>query len=214
MHLLDSYLWFPNPDLANADGLLAVGGDLSPERLLLAYQSGIFPWFAEGEPLLWWSPNPRMVLFPENLHISKSMKQLLKQNKFSVTYNQDFKSVITACAEQPRHGQEGTWITSEMIDAYLNLHDLGYAISVEVYDQHQLVGGLYGIYLKEQGVFCGESMFTCQSNASKYGFISLVQQLAEEGVKLIDCQMYTLHLASLGAKEIPRETFLRYLSVK
>lgn len=214
MHLLDSYLWFPNPDLANADGLLAVGGDLSPERLLLAYQSGIFPWFAEGEPLLWWSPNPRMVLFPENLHISKSMKQLLKQNKFSVTYNQDFKSVITACAEQPRHGQEGTWITSEMIDAYLNLHDLGYAISVEVYDQHQLVGGLYGIYLKEQRVFCGESMFTRQSNASKYGFIKLVQQLAKEGVKLIDCQMYTLHLASLGAKEIPRETFLSYLSVK
>ncbi|QSS96202.1 leucyl/phenylalanyl-tRNA--protein transferase [Psychroflexus sp. ALD_RP9] len=212
MYLLDEHVWFPSPKLANKDGLLAVGGDLSAKRLLLAYQSGIFPWFSEGEPLLWWSPNPRMVLFPENLHISKSMKQLLKQNKFNVTYNQDFKSVILACAEQPRRGQEGTWITSEMIDAYLNLHDLGHAISVEVYSDYTLVGGLYGIYLKEKEIFCGESMFTRQSNASKYGFIRLVQQLAKEGVKLIDCQMYTAHLASLGAEEISRETFLRYLN--
>ncbi len=214
MYLLDEHLWFPNPKLANEDGLLAVGGDLSAERLLLAYQNGIFPWFSEGEPLLWWSPDLRMVLFPENLHVSKSMKQLLKQNKFRVTYNQDFKSVISACAELPRRGQEGTWITSNMIDAYLNLHDLGHAISVEVYSEHSLVGGLYGIYLKEKRIFCGESMFTRQSNASKYGFIKLVKQLAKEGVKLIDCQMHTAHLASLGAEEIPRETFLKYLNDK
>lgn len=212
MYLLDEHLWFPKPDLANDDGLLAVGGDLSPQRIQLAYENGIFPWFAKYEPLLWWSPDPRMVLFPDQLHVSKSMKQLLRQEKFKVTYNQDFEAVIQACAEIKRDGQDGTWITNEMITAYLNLHEQGLALSVEVYDDQKLVGGLYGIYLKKQAVFCGESMFAKKSNASKYGFISLVKQLQIEGVQLIDCQMHTNHLASLGASEIPREEFLKYLS--
>lgn len=203
---------FPDPQTADAEGLLAVGGDLSSQRLLAAYYSGVFPWFDDSQPILWWSPDPRFVLYPENLHVSKSMKQLFKQKTFKVTYNRCFRQVITACAAIFRPGQEGTWITDDMITAYTNLHKLGFAQSVEVWQKDKLVGGLYGIYLKDKHVFCGESMFTKVDNASKYGFISLVQKLKNESVKLIDCQVYTKHLESLGAEEIPRFKFLKYLS--
>lgn len=202
---------FPNPELANSEGLLAVGGDLHPERIITAYQSGIFPWFSEGQPILWWSPDPRMILYPEHLKVSKSMKLLFKKKAFEVTINKDFKSVITHCANVPRHGQDGTWITDEMKKTYVKLHQMGLAYSVEVWQNHNLVGGLYGIYLKKQKVFCGESMFSKVSNASKFGFIWWVQKLREEGIKIIDCQIYTNHLASLGAREINRKSFLNYL---
>ncbi|WP_327019297.1 leucyl/phenylalanyl-tRNA--protein transferase [Croceibacter atlanticus] len=211
MYLLDETLWFPNPSEANQDGLLAVGGNLSPERLLLAYNSGIFPWFNDDEMIMWWSPNPRMVMFPKELKVHKSMRQLFNQQKFKVTYNTHFKDVITACSEIERPDQDGTWITSQMIDAYTELHLQGVATSVEVWQDNLLVGGLYGIYLKDKQLFCGESMFTKVSNASKYGFISLVRKLESEGVKLIDCQMHTNHLERLGAKEISRESFLEFL---
>jgi leucyl/phenylalanyl-tRNA--protein transferase len=211
MYLLDEILWFPEPTEANQDGLLAVGGNLSPERLLLAYTSGIFPWFNDDEMIMWWSPDPRMVLFPEDLKVHKSMRQLFNQKKFKVTYNTNFKEVITACSEIERPDQDGTWITSQMINAYTKLHQQGFATSVEVWQEDELVGGLYGIYLKEQQLFCGESMFSRVSNASKYGFISLVRKLQDEGVKLIDCQLHTKHLERLGAKEISRESFLDYL---
>lgn len=212
MYLLDEHLWFPNPSNANADGILGVGGDLSAERLILAYNSGIFPWFDSDEVILWWSPDPRMVLFPENLKVHKSMRQLFNQEKFQVSFNQEFETVITKCSAINRKGQDGTWITEEMTSAYVELHKRGYAKSVEVWDDDgKLVGGLYGIYLKKKRIFCGESMFTEVSNASKYGFISLVRKLKDDGVKLIDCQVYTKHLESLGAEEILREEFLRYL---
>ncbi|GAB2760873.1 leucyl/phenylalanyl-tRNA--protein transferase [Salinimicrobium soli] len=202
---------FPPVESANSLGLLAFGGDLSPQRLITAYKRGIFPWYDSSQPILWWSPNPRMVLFPEHLKISKSMKQLLKKDIFEVTYNQDFESVINACATVERGEQEGTWITPKMKKAYLELHEMGLASSVEVWEEGKLVGGLYGIYMKDKKIFCGESMFTKVSNASKYGFIKFVQKLQQEGIKLIDCQVYTEHLASLGAEEIPREEFLKYL---
>ncbi len=196
---------------ANPDGLLAMGGDLSVERLLEAYNHGIFPWYDSSEPILWWSPDPRMVLYPENLKVSKSMKQLLRNETFKVTYNQDFLAVIEHCASKKRKGQNGTWITQEIKDAYLELHHLGIVQSVEVWQNDELVGGLYGIYLKEKKMFCGESMFANVSNASKYGFITYVRKLKAEGVTLIDCQMYTEHLESLGAAEIPRKEFLKHL---
>lgn len=202
---------FPPPDTADAEGLLAVGGNLSIDCLLTAYYSGIFPWYSEGQPILWWTPNPRMVLFPDKLHISKSMKKLLREKVFKVTFNQDFKNVILHCAKTQRPGQDGTWLVPEMIQAYQKLHELGYAQSVEVWQENELVGGLYGIYLKDKKVFCGESMFSKISNASKYGFIKWVQHLQKEKVKLIDCQIYTPHLESLGAEEIPRKEFLKYL---
>lgn len=202
---------FPPPEYASKDGLLAVGGELSVPRLLDAYNHGIFPWYEESQPVLWWSPDPRMVLFPENLKISKSMKQLLKKDVFRVSFNAAFNGVIENCAGIKREEQAGTWITAEMKAAYKELHDLGIAQSVEVWQQERLVGGLYGIYLKEKNVFCGESMFTNVSNASKFGFIKLVEKLTREGVKLIDCQIFTPHLKSLGAEEIPRTEFLKYL---
>lgn len=202
---------FPEPSEASAQGLLAYGGDLHPERLLAAYQNGIFPWYNEGEPILWWSPDPRMVLFPEKLSISKSMKRLFKKQTFRVSLNQNFEAVINQCASIPRKGQQGTWIGEDMKMAYLQLHQMGYAHSVEVWNNQDLVGGLYGIYLKEKKIFCGESMFSKVSNASKYGFIWWVKTLQKKGVKLIDCQIYTAHLASLGAEEISREVFLSYL---
>ena len=211
MYLLDEHLWFPNPLQTNHDGLLAVGGDLSIERLLLAYNSGIFPWFNDDETILWWSPNPRMVLFPEDLKVHKSMRQLFNQNKFRVTFNQEFETVIKECSAINRPDQDGTWITSAMVLAYQELHKLGVVHSVEVWENNTLVGGVYGIYLKNKNVFCGESMFSKVSNASKYGFITLVKKLKTEGVKIIDCQVYTKHLESLGAKEIPRDEFLKYL---
>ncbi len=205
------YQQFPPVEFANPDGLLAMGGDLSVERLLDAYNHGIFPWYDSSEPILWWSPDPRMVLFPENLKVSKSMRQLIKKEVFQVTYNQDFMAVIENCAVIKRDGQNGTWITQQIKDAYLKLHHLGIVQSVEVWQNDELVGGLYGIYLKEKKVFCGESMFAKVSNASKYGFIKYVRKLKAEGVSLIDCQIYTEHLNSLGATEIPRKEFLDYL---
>lgn len=197
--------------MANPDGLLAMGGELSVNRLIDAYNRGIFPWYDSSEPILWWSPDPRMVLFPENLKVSKSMEQLFKKDAFKVTYNIAFEKVIEACGTMKRIGQNGTWITTEIKEAYLKLHSLGFVKSVEVWQQGELVGGLYGIYLKEKKIFCGESMFAKVSNASKYGFITYVNKLKNEGVKLIDCQIFTPHLASLGASEIPRKEFLEYL---
>ncbi len=205
------YSSFPDPNLSEDDGLLAVGGDLSPERLLEAYHMGIFPWYNADDPILWWSPNPRMVLYPEKLRISKSMKQLFKKQAFTVTFNRAFREVMENCADIDRPGQNGTWIVLDMIDAYCRLHDLGYAQSVEVWQEEQLVGGLYGVYLPEKRLFCGESMFAKVSNASKYGFITWVQFLLSKGVELIDCQVYSKHLESLGAQEIPRVDFLRFL---
>ncbi|MCX7551023.1 leucyl/phenylalanyl-tRNA--protein transferase [Xanthomarina sp. F2636L] len=207
MTYLTSEIHFPNVHQANPDGLLAVGGDLSVERLMLAYKNGIFPWFEKDQPILWWSPNPRFVLFPEKLKVSKSMKQVLKNSDFLVTVNQDFKTVITECSKAKREGQRGTWITNSMIEGYVKLHEQGLAKSVEVWQDNNLVAGFYGIDLNNS-VFCGESMFTKVSNASKAGFISFIQNT---NYKLIDCQVYTNHLASLGAEEISRDSFLEYL---
>lgn len=207
MFYLSDKLEFPDVSLATEDGLLAFGGDLSPERLLLAYRKGIFPWFNEEEPILWWSPDPRFVLFPENLKVSKSMRQVLRNKDFVVTINKDFQSVISECAKAKRYGQDSTWITDGMQEAYLKLHELGYAKSIEVWLDEELVGGLYGVDTGN-GVFCGESMFSKVSNASKVGFISFIQN---SNYKLIDCQVYTEHLESLGAEEISRVEFLNYL---
>lgn len=209
MHYLTQDIKFPDVIEATEDGLLAIGGDLSEARLIQAYKQGIFPWFNEGEPLLWWSPNPRFVLFPEKLKVSKSMKQVLKNKGYVVTVNKDFRAVITACSKAKRAGQAGTWITNDMIEAYVKLHDLGYAKSVEVWDKGKLIGGFYGIDLNN-GVFCGESMFAKISNASKVAFITFIQNTH---YKLIDCQVYTSHLESLGAEDISRNLFLEYLSV-
>ncbi len=208
---LDEQLWFPPVEYAEEDGLLAVDGDLSPERLLLAYQSGIFPWYNEEDPILWWSPNPRMVLYPSEIKVSKSMVQILRGNKFSITVDTAFNQVITACASTLRDGQPGTWIVPEMIEAYTKLHQMGYAHSVEVWREDRLVGGLYGLALGK--VFCGESMFSSESNASKAGFITFVQWLQQQGYHFIDCQTHTPHLESLGARQIPRAQFLQELSV-
>ncbi|SFG06632.1 leucyl/phenylalanyl-tRNA--protein transferase [Salegentibacter agarivorans] len=213
MHYLQHNEKFPPISEADEQGLLAIGGDLSIPRLIYAYNHGIFPWYDDSQPLLWWSPDPRMVLFPEKLRVSKSMKKLFKKEAFKVTFDRDFERVIEACAEIRREGQHGTWITPEIIKSYRELHEFNLARSVEVWQGDELVGGLYGIYLKEQQVFCGESMFARVSNASKYGFITLVNQLKDEGVKLIDCQVYTKHLESLGAEEIPRKRFLKYLEI-
>ena len=202
---------FPPVDYADEQGLLAVGGELNVKSLMAAYSQGIFPWYDESQPVLWWSPDPRMVLFPDKLKVSKSMRQLLKKDAFKVTYNEDFARVLEQCANIYRPGQDGTWITDEIKAQYQKLHDLNIAQSVEVWQDGKLVGGLYGIYLKDKKVFCGESMFAKVSNASKYGFIKFVKRLKEEGVKLVDCQIYTDHLASLGAEEISREEFLKFL---
>ena len=207
--MLDSDIWFPSPEQSLEDGLLATGGDLSPERLLLAYRSGIFPWFNEGDPILWWSPDPRFVLYPEDLKISHSTRQILKRGKFEYRTNTDFEAVIRACACVPRPGNGGTWINEDMIAAYMRLHELGYAHSAESWLDGELAGGLYGVRLGN--IFFGESMFSRVSNASKVAFIHLVRSLQEEGVKLIDCQMYTAYLESMGATAIPRKAFLRYL---
>lgn len=207
---------FPPPQLANEDGVLAVGGDLSTDRLLMAYRSGIFPWFNPGDPIVWWSPDPRFVLFPDELKIARSMRPYLNQRKLSVTFDQAFEQVIRACqvraSEAARRGKYiGTWITDEMVQSYTSLHEQGYAHSVEMWQQDQLVGGLYGISLGR--VFFGESMFTRVSNASKLALISLVQHLRPQGFTLIDCQQETQHLASMGARNISREDFLAHLQL-
>ena len=205
---LKKELYFPPVHLAEPDGLLAMGGDLSPERILLAYSKGIFPWF-EGDIPLWWATNPRFVIFPEELKVSKSMKQVLKSNAFSFTVNKDCMQVITHCGNIKRDGQRGTWITQDIKKTYFNLHQQGYVSSAETWQDGQLVGGLYGIRIGN--VFCGESMFSLVNNASKYAFINYVQLLKEDGVQLIDCQIYTPHLESLGGKMIPLTDYLKYL---
>lgn len=209
MHFLTDKLEFPPVAAASIDGLLAVGGDLSVARLQLAYTNGIFPWYNEDEPILWWSPDPRMVLFPEELKISKSMKKVLRDNTFTLTKNTQFAEVVKQCAQIKRDGQLDTWITKAMQEAYLELHKKGIAISYEVWENNQLVGGLYGVDLGH--VFCGESMYSKVSNASKFAFIRMVQELQQKKYKLIDCQVYTQHLESLGAREISREAFLGIL---
>ena len=203
---LDKRIVFPDPSLAEEDGLLAVGGDLSTNRLLLAYQHGIFPWYNDDTPILWYSPHERFVLFPDKLKISKSMRQILRSNRFRVTYDQNFAEVINACSTVDRKGQGGTWITPDMKEAYIRLHREGHAHSVEVWQDAELVGGLYGVQVGD--VFCGESMFSKVSNASKVALISL---LNTNNYKLIDCQLYTEHLESMGAKMISREEYLAML---
>ena len=209
MVLLGKELVFPPVGMASAEGILAFGGDLRPERLMLAYRSGIFPWYNEGEPIIWYSPEERMVLFPDELRISKSMRQIMRNNTFRITSNSAFEQVIDQCQNSPREDQLGTWITNDMRQAYLKLHELGFAKSIEVWRDEELVGGLYGIDLGH--VFCGESMFSKESNTSKLAFIHLVQLLEKEKYKLIDCQVYTEHLESLGAREISREEFVEIL---
>ena len=209
LYFLGDRLEFPNVDNANPDGLLAVGGDLSTERLLLAYRSGIFPWFNDDALMLWWSPDPRMVLFPNKIKISKSMRKVIRENTFRLTQNTCFEAVMDACAKVERKGQKGTWITEKMKIAYMELFDKGYAKSFEVWKGEQLVGGLYGVDLGH--VFCGESMFSLADNASKFAFIKLAQQLQQKDYKLIDCQIHTEHLESLGAEEMPRTEFLEIL---
>lgn len=206
--VLDESLWFPSMEQAMPDGLLAIGGDLRPERLISAYKEGIFPWY-DGEVPLWWCPDPRFVLYPSELRVSKSMKQLLKREAFEVTFNKVFQEVILACKNKARNGQDGTWINDDVVEAYTVLHHQGLAISAECWAEGLLVGGLYGIRMGR--AFFGESMFAHVSNASKYAFVRLVQQLRQEGVELIDCQVYSEHLESLGARMIPRASFLAQL---
>lgn len=209
--MLKTDLWFPDVEESTEEGIVAVGGDLSVERLILAYSKGIFPWYSsDRSPILWWSPDPRFVLFPENLIVSKSMRPYFNQNKFKVTWDQNFEDVIKNCQKIDREDQPGTWITSKMLAAYIQLHKKGYAHSVEVWLENELVGGLYGISLGK--VFFGESMFAKVSNASKFGFISLVNQLNQKGFLLIDCQQETKHLESLGANAIKRKDFIDILN--
>ena len=209
MFFLDENIVFPSPNLADEDGVLAIGGDLSSKRLILAYKSGIFPWYNQGEPIIWYSPPKRMVLFPKDLKVSKSMLKIIRQNDFEITFNSNFDEVILNCKLIGREGQSETWITDEMHEAYRELHRKGYAKSVEVYKNEELVGGLYGIDLGN--VFCGESMFSKSTNASKLALIFLVNKLERENYTLIDCQVYNDHLATLGAKEIARKDFLKLL---
>ncbi len=209
IYLLTNDLYFPEVSQASSDGILAYGGDLTSERLILAYKSGIFPWFELDQPILWWAPNPRMVLFLNELVVSKSMRNILNRNTFEVTFNQDFRGVISSCQNIYREGQSGTWITNQMIEAYCKLHELGIAKSVEVWQNGELVGGLYGIDLGT--VFCGESMFSIVSNASKIAFIAIVNELKKDNYKLLDCQVYNSHLESLGCREINRDDFMLIL---
>ncbi len=209
MYYLSEALIFPNVSQTHSSGIIALGGDLSIERLQLAYKSGIFPWFEDGEPITWWSPNPRMVLFLHELIVSKSMRNILNRNSFKVTFNESFRAVISNCQKIKRDGQNGTWITNDMIEAYCKLHEVGVAKSVEVWLEGELVGGLYGVDLGH--VFCGESMFSKVSNASKMAFIALVRHLQKENYKLLDCQVYNEHLESLGCREIEREEFMKFL---
>ncbi|HRE76261.1 MAG TPA: leucyl/phenylalanyl-tRNA--protein transferase [Flavobacterium sp.] len=209
MYFLSKDLYFPPVSEASYEGILAVGGDLSTERLLLAYQNGIFPWFEEDEPILWWSPPQRMVVNPKEYKVAKSLRNILNRNIFRVTFNQNFSGVIEHCQTIKRKGQQGTWITDSMMDAYLKLHDLGIAKSVEVWQNDELVGGLYGVDLGK--IFCGESMFSKVPNASKVAFVSLIEKLKQENYLLLDCQVHNDHLEKLGAFEISRENYLKIL---
>ena len=210
IHILDQNdMEFPNVELAHESGILAIGGDLSVQSLINAYSNGIFPWFEDGEPITWWAPTQRMVLFLEELKVSKSMRQILNSKKFSVTRNKSFSEVISYCQTVSRSAGPGTWITDSMKQAYIDLHKEGFAHSIEVWQDDKLVGGLYGIDCGD--IFCGESMFSLISNASKVAFISLVELLKQDNYKLLDCQVYNPHLASLGAREISREAFMDIL---
>jgi len=212
MFVIDnSTLYFPPVYTANEGGLLAIGGDLSTERLLLAYRSGIFPWYSQGQPIIWWSPDPRFVLFPGELFVSKSMQKIIRQNKLRFSINTAFTGVIQNCKSISRKGQNGTWITSAIQKAYTKLHEEGYALSAETWLNNELVGGLYGV--KIGNIFFGESMFSKISNASKFAFICLVRQLQKEGVLLIDCQVYTEHLESLGGVMIDRKDFIELVKL-
>lgn len=212
IYLLNEELVFPDVFDAEDDGLLAVGGDLSPERLILAYKSGIFPWFNDDKDyILWWALNPRMVLFPNEFKYSHSLKKRMKQNNYEIRVNTAFSEVLKKCSETPRFGQSGTWITPNMQNAYLKLYELGYAYSIETWIDNQLVGGLYGIKIKD--VFCGESMFSTVTDSSKMAFAYFLLYLVPQWeIKIIDCQMYTKHLASLGGREIELKEYLKYLN--
>lgn len=210
MIFLTKDIYFPPVEMALEDGLLAMGGDLGLDRLLLAYRNGIFPWYNEGEPILWWSPDPRFVLFPAALRISKSMQTVLNNGKFRFTINRAFEQVIQSCKTVARVNQDGTWISPAIQKAYTQLHKLGYAHSAEAWIDGELAGGLYGIRIGR--VFFGESMFSKKSNASKFAFIHYVQQLQKENVMLIDCQVYTDHLKSLGAEMISRKDFIESIT--
>ena len=202
---------FPSPEFAEDDGLLAVGGDLSPERLIMAYSMGIFPWYSEGDPILWWSPAPRLVLFPGECHLSKRLQRTLRAGTFTVTADTAFAEVVAGCATASGRDKKGTWITNEMQEAYLELHRYGFAHSIECWKEGQLVGGLYGVCLDR--IFFGESMFTHTSNASKVALAHLVQLARNKGIGLIDCQMTTAHLLSFGARELSREAFQEQLEL-
>lgn len=201
--------FFPHPDLAEENGLLAIGGDLRPERLIAAYQNGIFPWYAEGDPLLWWFTSPRLVLFPKEIRVPKRLARKMRQQPFSITFDKAFDQVISACAESRTLKGEETWIMPEMKEAYATLHKLGYAHSIECWKGSELAGGLYGIRLDR--VFFGESMFTVVSDGSKIALITLVQQCIEKGIQLIDCQMTTNHLLKFGARELTGKSFQEYI---
>jgi len=212
IYKLTEELGFPHPAMATRGGLLAVGGDLRPERILLAYRNGIFPWYSEGRPILWWCPSPRLVLFPGELHINRSLRKVLRKGEFRITADRAFAHVIDACAQTPRPEQDGTWITADMRAAYLELHRLGYVHSVEAWDADgELVGGLYGMSIG--GMFFGESMFAWQPNASKVAFATLVTTLERWGFDLVDCQVVTDHLVRFGAREIELDEFLTRLHV-
>lgn len=204
-------VYFPPPQLARYDGLLAVGGDLTPERLLLAYQMGIFPWYSPDEPILWWAPDPRLVLFPDEFHCSRRLARILRQGRFSFSINRDFTTVIRACAEIPRPGQEGSWLGEEMVDAYIRLHQQGHAHSVECWRDGALVGGMYGVAMGR--VFFGESMFSREANASKAALAHLVALLRQAGGTMIDCQVSSDHLRRLGARLLPGRIFYQRLAL-
>ncbi|MGG9972739.1 leucyl/phenylalanyl-tRNA--protein transferase [Ferruginibacter sp. SUN002] len=209
MILLTQEISFPPVEMANEDGILAIGGDLRPERLLLAYKNGIFPWYNEDEPIIWWCPDPRFVLFPQKLKISKSMHTVLQNGKFRFTINKAFKDVIENCKQISREDQDGTWIQQDTVEAYTKMHELGYAHSAETWMNGELAGGLYG--MKIGNIFFGESMFSKINNASKFAFINYVKLLSKEGLALIDCQVHTTHLESLGAEMISRQDFTNIL---
>ena len=209
MYFITKELYFPPVEEASYEGILAIGGDLSVKRLLLAYENGIFPWYNENEPILWWSPSERMVVNPNDYKVSKSLRNIINRNIFEVTINKDFEAVIKNCQKIERKEQDGTWISNEVIKSYTKLHQLGKAMSFEVWQNGELVGGLYGVDLGH--VFCGESMFSKVSNASKVAFVKLIDYLKQNNYKLLDCQVHNDHLEKLGAFEISRESFMKIL---
>ncbi len=208
IHILGQDLSFPPVTEATREGIVAIGGDLTPKRLLKAYQQGIFPWYCENDPIIWWSPDPRMVIFLRDLHVSRSMQRVIKRKQFLLTYDKEFVRVVKEC-QKSRSNQDGTWITRDMVEAYVTLHKLGYAHSVEVWEKNTLAGGIYGVSLGR--AFFGESMFTRVNNASKFGLIQLVLDLRKRGYDFLDCQVSSNHLVQLGAAEISRDNFIKCL---